>query len=81
MFVLGLTTGGVEIGLPSSLCLHYNILLAIYQDGILHKFASNILSVLYIASNSLLCYNRVMVEKVTLYECHQPKYAEGRIIP
>ena len=50
------TTGGVEIG---SQTLHpYNtLLLAIYQDGILHKFTSNISSYLCIASNRFLWYN------------------------
>lgn len=41
----------------------------------MHKFTSNILFIFYIASNSFLRYNRVTVEKVTLYKGHPQSIA------
>ena len=69
------TTGGVEIG---SQTLHpYNVLLlAIYLDGILHKFTSNISSHLCIASNRFLWYNTDTMEKVAFYESRRHSFIQ-----
>ena len=45
----------------------------------MYKFASNILFIFYIASNRFLLYNRVTVEKVTLFQGHRHLFIlEGR---
>ena len=41
----------------------------------MHKFASNILFICYIASNRIVWYNKVIVEKVTLYRGHPQSIA------
>lgn len=41
----------------------------------MHKFASNILFIFYIASNSLSLYNRIRVENVTAYRGHPQSMA------
>lgn len=58
----------------------YNmLLLAIYQDGIMHKFTSNISSYLCIASNIHLWYNTGIMEKVALYESRHLSFIRGGI--
>ena len=58
----------------------YNtLLLAIYQDGIMHKFTSNISSYLCIASNIHLWYNTGIMKKVALYESRHLSFIRGGI--
>ena len=52
VFGIGLTTSGVEIGLSCSLWLYTIILVPIYQDGIMHKYISADICILYICTNA-----------------------------
>ena len=78
VFDVGLTTGGVEIGLSCSSCLYYTTAVSMLQDGILYKYAVSILLILYIDGSRNIWYNTDTLEKVTFYRGRRHKFVLWR---